>query len=151
MSQSLSQLYVHIVYHTKNNIPQIREQDEERLFAYMGAIIKDNQSIPIIINGVSDHVHILLILSKNVCMADIVEEIKKHSSRWIKTISPYYADFAWQGGYGGFSISQSIHKITKAYIARQKEHHKVVTFKDEYRGMLDEYEIEYDERYLWSD
>ncbi len=90
----------------------------------MGAIINDNASIPILINGVSNHVHILCIMSKNIQLAKLVEEIKRHSSRWIKTKSEYYAHFAWQGGYAGFSVSQSLHDIVKRYIERQEEHHK---------------------------
>ena len=105
MSQSLSKLYVHIVFHIKNKKIIMREKEQDSLYAYMGSIIKDNQSIPIIINGVEDHVHILCILSKNVALAKLVEEIKRHSSRWIKTQHNYYKTFAWQGGYGGFSVS----------------------------------------------
>jgi REP element-mobilizing transposase RayT len=117
----------------------------------MGAIIKDNDSIPILINGVEDHVHLLCILSKNLGLAKLVEEIKRHSSRWIKTKGAYYSNFAWQGGYGGFSVSPALHDKTKAYIANQKEHHKKMSFKDEYLLFLKEYGIEYDERYLWLD
>ncbi len=151
MAQSLSRQYIHIVFHIKNTSPYIRGNEEAELYAYMGSIIKDNESIPIIINGVSNHIHILLILSKNVCLAKIVEEIKKHSSRWIKTKSDYYSTFAWQGGYGGFSVSPSIHDRTKNYIKKQKEHHKAINFKDEYKMFLKEYKIEYNEDYLWND
>ena len=112
MSQSLSKLYVHAVFHIKYNSPKIRRQDKDELYAYMGAIIKDNQSVPIIINGVENHVHILFVLSKNIALAKIMEEIKRHSSRWIKTKGNYYSQFAWQGGYGGFSVSPSLHDKT---------------------------------------
>lgn len=118
------------------------------MYAYIGSIIKDNGSIPILINGTNDHVHILCVLSKNSSLANLVEEIKRHSSRWIKTINPYYSKFAWQGGYAGFSVSQSIHDKTKLYIANQEEHHKKMTFKEELIAFLKEYEIEFDERYL---
>ena len=151
MSQSLSKLFVHIVFHVKNNRYKIRKQERKSLYAYMGAIIKDNESIPIIINGVEDHVHILCVMSKNIALAKLVEEIKRHSSRWIKTIDLYYSHFAWQGGYAGFSVSPSLHDTTKRYIANQEEHHKKVTFKDEYLTFLEEYGIDYDEDYLWSD
>ncbi len=117
----------------------------------MGAIIKDNQSIPILINGVEDHVHILCIMSKNIALAKLVEEIKRHSSRWIKTKDSYYSNFAWQGGYGGFSVSQSLHSKTKQYIANQEEHHKKKSFREEYLLFLKEYGIDYNDQYLWSD
>lgn len=151
MSQSLSKIYVHITFHVKNNILKIRNEEKKELYAYMGSIIKDNGSIPIIINGVSDHVHILCIMSKNIALAKLVEEIKRHSSRWIKTRDTYYQQFAWQGGYGGFSVSPSIHGITKRYIETQEEHHKKVTYREELIQLFEEYGIEYDENYLWTD
>ena len=151
MSQSLSKLYVHAVFHIKYNSPKIRRQDENELYAYMGSIVKDNQSVPIIINGVENHVHILFVLSKNIALAKIMEEIKRHSSRWIKTKGNYYSQFAWQGGYGGFSVSPSLHDKTKRYISNQQEHHRKITFREEYLMFLKEYGIEYDERYLWKD
>lgn len=151
MSQSLSKLYVHAVFHIKYNSPEIRGQDKDELYAYMGSIIKDNQSIPIIINGVENHVHILFVLSKNIALAKIIEEIKRHSSRWIKTKGNYYSQFAWQGGYGSFSVSPSLHDKTKRYIRNQEEHHRKRTFKEEYLLFLKEYGIGYDERYLWKD
>ncbi len=151
MSQSLSKLYIHIVFHIKTTSCSIRKQEKKELYAYMGAIIKDNQSIPILINGVEDHVHILCIMSKNIALAKLVEEIKRHSSRWIKTKDSYYSNFAWQGGYGGFSVSQSLHSKTKQYIANQEEHHKKKSFREEYLLFLKEYGIDYNDQYLWSD
>lgn len=128
----------------------MREKEQDSLYAYMGSIIKDNQSIPIIINGVEDHVHILCILSKNVALAKLVEEIKRHSSRWIKTQHNYYKTFAWQGGYGGFSVSQSVVERTKRYIENQEEHHKKQNTKKEFILFLKEYGVEYDEKYIWE-
>ncbi len=151
MAQSLSQLYVHIIFRIKTTSVPIREQEADELYAYIGSIIKSQQSIPIIINGVGDHIHILCILSKNVALADLLEDVKKYSSGWIKTKDNYYKTFAWQGGYGGFSVSPSICEKTKKYIMNQKEHHKKVSFKDEYLLFLKEYGIEYDETYLWRD
>ena len=151
MSQSLSQLYVHIVFHVKQDRILIRKEDKHALYAYMGSILKDNKSIPIVINGVGNHVHILCIMSKNIALAKLTEEVKRHSSRWIKTQHPYYRNFRWQGGYGGFSVSQSLHDTVKRYIERQEEHHKNMSFRDEYISMLMDYGIDYDENYLWSD
>ncbi len=117
----------------------------------MGAIIRDNNSIPILINGVEDHVHILCVMSKNIALAKLVEEIKRHSSRWIKTKDSYYSQFAWQGGYAGFSVSSSIHDITKRYIANQEKHHEKMNFEKEYIMFLKEYGVDYNDEYLWHD
>jgi putative transposase len=151
MSQSLSKLYVHIIFHIKNPNAKIKKEEKNELYAYIGSVINDNQSIPIIINGVEDHIHILCIMSKNIALSKLVEEIKRHSSRWIKTKGRHYNQFAWQGGYGGFSVSPSLHDKTKRYIENQKEHHKKMSFEEEYLLFLKEYGIYYDERYLWSD
>ncbi len=151
MSQSLSKLYVHLIFHIKGSEVPIKNEDKNDLYAYIGAIIKDNESIPILINGTDNHIHILCVMSKNIALARLTEEIKRHSSRWIKTKGPYYNQFAWQGGYAGFSVSQSLHDKTKLYIQNQEEHHKKMTFKEELMAFLKEYGIEYDERYLWTD
>ena len=151
MAQSLSKLYIHLIFHIKVNSVTIRNEDKRNLFAYMGAIIKDNDSIPVLINGTNDHIHILCVMSKNVALAKLVEEIKRHSSRWIKTVNQHYKQFAWQGGYAGFSVSQSLHEKTRHYIEIQEEHHKKMTFNEELIAFLKEYGIEYDERFLWSD
>jgi putative transposase len=151
MGQSLSKLYVHLVFHIKNSLIPIRKEDNNHLYAYIGSIIKDNESIPILINGTENHVHVLCVMSKNIALAKLTEEIKRHSSRWIKTISPYYNQFGWQGGYAGFSVSQSLHDKTKEYIKHQEEHHKKMTFKEELIAFLKEYGVDYDERYLFTD
>lgn len=151
MAQSLSKIFMHIVFHIKYNSVEIRECDKERLYAYIGSVIKSNESIPIIINGTHNHIHILCVMSKNISLAKLVEEIKRHSSRWIKTLDDYYKTFAWQGGYGGFSVSATVHDRTKRYIENQEQHHQKLNFKDEYRMFLSEYKIEFDERYVWDD
>ena len=151
MAQSLSKLYVHIIFHVKSFCVRIKNHDKLKLYAYIGAIIQDNNSIPILINGTEDHVHILCVMSKNISMARLVEEIKRHSSRWIKTIDNFYNEFACQGGYAGISVSQSIHDKTKEYISNQEKHHKKVSFKEELLAFLREYGIEYNEDYLWRD
>ena len=144
-------MYVHLIFHIKGSKAPIRKEDNNDLYAYVGAIIKDNESIPILINGTGNHIHILCVMSKNIALAKLTEEIKRHSSRWIKTKGPNYNQFAWQGGYAGFSVSQSLHDKTKLYIQNQEEHHKKMTFKEELMAFLREYGIEYDERYLWTD
>lgn len=123
MSQSLSKLYTHMIFHTKNNQDMIKPDVEDELYAYLGGLLKQNRSVPIAINGIEDHVHILCIMSKNISLTDLIEELKRNSSRWIKTKGTQYAQFAWQGGYGGFSVSQSKVDVVKRYIENQKNHH----------------------------
>ncbi len=151
MSQSLSKLYIHIIFHIKKDGVEIGDDVRSELHAYIGAIIKDNGSTPIISNSVRDHIHILCVMSKNIVLSKFIEEIKRHSSRWIKTKGEQYQKFAWQGGYGGFSVSPSLHDKTKLYIEHQEEHHKKMTFREEYLMFLKEYGIEYEEQYLWTD
>ena len=150
MSHSLSKLYVHIIFHIKNNQIPIRQEDEKELYAYMGGIIKQKSSYPIKINGTENHIHILAIMSKNISLADFLEEIKKNSSRWIKTKGEHYEYFAWQKGYAGYSVSQSKVATVANYIERQKEHHKKYSFQDEYLKFLREYNVDFDENYLWE-
>ncbi|QQS49710.1 MAG: transposase [Bacteroidota bacterium] len=150
MSQSLTKLYIHLVFHIKYNSVPIRYQDKKMLYAYMGSIIKDNQSIPIIINGVENHVHILCVMSKTITLAKLTEEIKRHSSRWIKTLDDYYKNFAWQKGYAGFSVSYSGYDRVKKYIENQEEHHRKEPYRDELIKSLENYQIEYNEQYLFN-
>lgn len=150
MPQSLSKLYVHIIFHTKHNQPLISPEIEKELYAYIGGIIKENDSVPIIIGGIDNHIHILAVMSKNISLAKFVEELKRNSSRWIKTKDEKFQQFAWQGGYGAFSVSQSVVERVKNYIENQKEHHKKVSFQDEYVKFLSEYGIDYNSEYLWE-
>ena len=152
MPQSLSQLYVHIVFHVKKNRHcYIRPQEKKHLCAYIGSVIRDNESIPFAINGVKDHIHILCSMSKNISLAKLVENIKRHSSRWIKNKDKHYLHFCWQAGYGGFSVSSSLYEKTKRYIKNQEEHHQRVSPKDEYVLFLKEYGVDFNEKYLWDD
>ena len=150
MAQSLSKLYVHIVFHVKNNDVIIRPEDEKELYAYIGGIIKANEAVPIIINGTENHLHILTTMSKNLSLAKFVEEIKRNSSLWIKSKGQHYQSFAWQGGYAGYSVSQSKVAIVEKYIENQKEHHKTETFQDEYVKFLQKHNVDFDEKYLWA-
>ena len=150
MAQSLSKLYVHIIFHIKNNDVTIRSEDEKELYAYIGGIIKANEAFPIKINGTENHLHILTTMSKNLSLAKFVEEIKRNSSRWIKSKGTHYQFFAWQGGYAGYSVSQSKVPIIEKYIEKQKEHHITETFQDEYVKFLQEYNVDFDEKYLWT-
>jgi REP element-mobilizing transposase RayT len=148
MSQSFVQFYSHIVFHTKNNKNLIKEEIKDELYSYIGGILRNYKSIPIQIGGTSDHLHILCTLPKTMTCADLVEEFKKSSSKWIKSKGLEYNGFYWQDGYGAFSVSPSQLETVKKYIRNQKAHHQKVSFLDEYKSFLDEYGISYEERYL---
>ena len=151
MAQSLAQVYIHLVFHTKYNSVIIREEDLPALFAYVDGIIVNKKSMVIQIGGVPNHIHILCTLPRTVSMADFVEDIKKSSSKWIKTLNPYYSQFAWQGGYGIFSVSASAVEKVKRYVMNQKEHHRKKTFREEYEAFLQAYNIEYNPEFVFRD
>ena len=151
MAQSLSKIYIHLVFHIKTTSVAILPNDICRMQAYVGHLVNVTGCKVICVGGINDHVHILFLLSKDVAISHIVEEVKRNSSRWIKKTDAYYAAFAWQNGYGAFSVSQSVVEKTKEYIANQAEHHKRVSFQDEYRKFLELYGIEYNAEYVFRD
>ena len=151
MPQSLCKTYIHLIFHVKTTSPKIQDDDIDRIHSYIGQLVNNTGCIDIQVGGMADHVHILFILSKDVALSYVVEEIKRNSSRWIKSLSPKYSWFAWQGGYAALSVSQSVVDKTLAYIKNQREHHKKTSFQDEYRQFLKLYNIEYDERYVFTD
>ncbi len=150
MPQSLSSLLIHLIFSTKNRESFLTPEIEVELYPYIASIFKAMRSPALIIDGTSDHLHTLFSLSRVMAVADLVEEVKTESSKWIKTKGKDLRNFHWQSGYGAFSIAQSQVPAVKQYIRRQKEHHRRVTFKDEYRKFLNAYEVEYDERYVWD-
>lgn len=151
MAQSLSKIYVHLIFHIKTTSPQIRDKEVERIHSYIGMLVNATECSVIQVGGVSDHVHILFVLSKNVCLMHVVEEVKRNSSRWIKSLDAHYAKFEWQGGYGAFSVSQSVVDKTLQYIKRQREHHKKQTFREEYIEFLKTYNVDYNDGYVFRD
>lgn len=150
MPQSLSSILIHLVYSTKNREPLIEAHLESELYAYQATVFRELDCPSLAINGTSDHVHALFRLSRKAALCDVVEEVKKRSSKWIKTKSECLAHFQWQAGYGAFSIGESGVTNLKRYIARQKEHHRSKTFQEEFRTILEKYSVEYDERYVWD-
>ena len=150
MPQSLASILVHLVFSTKNRQPLIHPEIESELHPYLATVFRNLDSPTLALNGTEDHLHVLFRLSRKKSIAEVVEEIKTSSSRWIKGNGVQYADFYWQNGYGAFSIGESGVKALKRYIADQKEHHRRKTFQDEYREFLAKYRIEYDERYIWD-
>ncbi len=150
MPQSLSKVYVHITFSTKHHQSFIDEVIKTSLFEYVGGICKGMECNPLKVGGHRDHVHILCMLSRKVPQMKLLEEIKKQSSKWIKTKGPAYSGFYWQDGYGIFSVNPKETDIVVKYIENQQEHHKILTFKDEFRAFLKNYNVEYDERYVWD-
>ena len=150
MPQSLVKNYIHITFSTKKRQPFIDKTIENELFRYFGGICKNLECNPIIVGGYKDHVHILCLLSRKIALMKLVEELKSHSSKWIKSKGVRYQKFYWQNGYGGFSVAPSRVDEVKAYISNQEEHHKEKSFKEEYLTLLKAYDIEYDERYVWD-
>jgi len=150
MSQSLSQLYVHLVFSTKDRAPVLHPEISERLHDYLAGIFDEIDPHSLKIGSATDHVHSLFALSKNLALCKAVEHVKTGSSKWLKTLGPRFRDFHWQAGYGGFSVSQSEVPRVTAYISKQTEHHRRRTFQDEYRRFLQKYQVAYDERYVWD-
>lgn len=150
MAQSLSSILIHLVFSTKNREPFITPEIESELHPYMAKIFRGLKSPSITIGGPSDHIHILFSLARVITIADLVEEVKTNTSKWIKTKGPEFKNFHWQNGYGAFSIGQSSVAALKRYIQGQKEHHRRITFKNEYRKFLKAYKIDYDERFVWE-
>jgi len=150
MGQSLVKNYIHIVFSTKNHIPLIVPPFEQELHAYLAGICKNMECQPIKIGGFTDHVHILCMLSKKIALVKLLEEIKSHSSKWMKTKHESLKNFYWQDGYGTFSVNPSETDIVIQYIENQHEHHKKKTFQEEYRAFLKKYNVEYNERYVWD-
>ena len=151
MANTYTQLYTHIVFHTKSTGIVMRDEDLGRVFKYIGGIIRSEGSIPFAVGGVVDHIHILMTLPKTVTMSDFVRVIKAKSSKWLKSVDSCYESFQWQEGYGAFSVSPSVMERTKNYIFGQAEHHKTKSYHDEYCETLDAYGIKYDERYAFGD
>lgn len=150
MGQSLVKNYIHIVFSTKHREPTIDTTIEKELHNYLGGICKNMDCQPIIVGGFTNHIHILCMLSKKVALVTLMEELKSHSSKWIKSKGQNYHSFYWQDGYGAFSVNPKETEVVVNYITNQKQHHQGKTFENEYRAFLKKYEVEYDERYVWD-
>ena len=150
MAQSLARLYIHLVFSTKQRTPLLHDAIREPLHRYMAAVLQNFGCPPVLINSVADHAHILFELGRTVAVSKVVEEVKKSSSRWIKTQGAIYSFFAWQGGYGAFSVSASNVTVVRDYIANQQAHHQIMSFQEEYRALLERHHVAFDERYVWE-
>ena len=151
MSQSLAKIYTHIIFSTKHRYPFLTNDSlRAEMHAYLGGTCNNLNCPAIIVGGAADHVHILCVLSKNLAAADLIGEIKRSSSKWVKIKGLMVGKFAWQSGYGIFSVSQSQVESVREYITHQDDHHRKKSFQDEFRLFLKKYQTDYDERYVWD-
>lgn len=150
MPQSISHVYVHLIFSTKYRQPLIDDSIKEELYSYMGGICKHYECYPVQIGGYYDHIHILCTLSPKIPLMKLMEYVKKNSSKWIKTKGSAYAGFYWQTGYAAFSVSIYKVETVKRYIQNQYRHHQKKNFQDECRGIYKNYKIPYDEKYVWD-
>ena len=150
MAQSYTNILVHIVFGTKHREPLLERRILPSVLDFLAGGVKEQQGITLAINGVVDHVHILAKVRQDRTVSDLVRDIKARSSGWIHRTYPELSSFAWQRGYGAFSVSQSQIEVVRQYIANQEEHHKTKPFAEEFVQFLVANEIEYDERYLWD-
>jgi putative transposase len=151
MPQSLAQVYLHLVFSTKNRQAWLQDRAlREELYNYLGGTCRNLDSPSLITGGVADHVHILCRLGRGMTISNLIRELKRESSKWIKTKSSELFGFHWQEGYGAFSVSPGYVEELRKYIANQEEHHKTESFQDELRRILQLYQVAYDERYVWD-
>jgi REP element-mobilizing transposase RayT len=151
MPQSLAKILVHTMFSTKDRRPFLKDRAlRDELHCYLGGILSNLGCQPLIVGGVEDHVHYLCALSRTCTVVDMVKEVKRGSSLWVKTKGSGLDQFSWQNGYGAFSIGASQIEPVGEYIAGQEEHHWRISFQDELRTLLRRYGIEFDERYVWD-
>lgn len=151
MPQSLSAVYIHLVFSTKDRRPFFRDNTlRGSLHAQLGAISKSLDCPPLLVGGVEDHVHLLCRFARTITQAEWVKELKRVSNLWLKSQDPSFANFEWQGGYADFSVSQSNVDVVMSYISNQDVHHRKISFQDELRSLLRKHHIEFDERHLWE-
>ncbi|MBV8970344.1 MAG: transposase [Verrucomicrobia bacterium] len=149
MPQSLANLLTHLIFSTKNRESFLVDKDlRKRTHAYLAAVLNDLHCPALIVGGAKDHLHILCQLGRTNALSEVIEHIKVSSSKWLKTQG--IEKFAWQRGYGAFSISQSHVAEVIAYIENQEQHHERITFQEEYRLFLKRYRVPFDERYVWD-
>ncbi len=150
MAQSLVKNLIHLIYSTKNRHAWIPKEVRNGLYAYQAGIFRQWDSPALKVGGVDDHIHALFSLSKNYALKRVVEEVKKGSSKWMKSEGSRFQGFYWQHGYAAFSVSESNVDKTIRYIEHQEEHHRKITFQAELRLLLQRHDMDYEERYLWN-
>jgi REP element-mobilizing transposase RayT len=150
MAHTFTHLLVHLIFSTKDRQPLIDEHAGPRLFAYMGGILREIGCHPVLINGPADHVHALTTVPPTRALSDLMRLLKTNSSRWVHDEFPHLKHFAWQTGYGAFGVSRSNADEVERYVASQQEHHRHVTFQEEFEAFLKRHGVAYDPRYVWE-
>jgi len=150
MPQSLSQLYAHLIFSTKDRFPFLKYDIRGRVHGYLATVLRDMGSPFVVVGGVDDHIHILFDMGRIHPAKDFVEQVKRESSKFVKTLRPNLGKFYWQSGYGIFSVSPTHRESVVLYVNNQEEHHLKTSFQDEYRDFLNRYGIEFDEQYVWD-
>ncbi|KPA13218.1 transposase [Candidatus Magnetomorum sp. HK-1] len=150
MPQSLSKALLHVIFSTKNRDRIISKNIQPKLYAYTAGICRKIESQAYRVGGTDNHIHIACSLPRTLTISKLLEEVKKSSSKWLKTQDDTLRTFSWQAGYGAFSLGQSQIDDLLKYIDNQEQHHKIKTYKEEFKDLLHKYNIEYDERYLWD-
>ena len=150
MAHTYTNLLTHLIFSTKDRVPSLDTELKARLFPYMGGIIRELGSTALIINGPTDHVHILASLSPKLGVSELVGKVKANSSGWVHREFPQHRTFAWQTGFAAFSVSQSVRQSVHDYIANQEEHHRKVTFQEELLAFYRRNEIQFDPRYVFE-
>jgi len=150
MPQSFCQLYAHLIFSTKDRVRFLDDAIRPRVHAYLATVLRDLGAPFVVVGGTVDHVHILFDLGKKHAPPGYVEQVKKESSKFVKTLGTEYTKFFWQRGYGMFSVGPTHVPDVEAYVRGQEEHHRKMTFQEEFRAFLERYGIEYDERYVWD-
>ena len=148
MSDSYSNLLYHIVFSTKERRPLITTEYEVRLYDYIGGMVRKVGGISLELNGTSDHIHLLAKLRPDCALSDVLRDLKANATGWMHDVFPSLRNFSWQRGYGAFTVSQASVAAVRQYIARQKEHHRNISFRDEFIQFLKENDIQYDERFI---
>jgi len=148
MPDSYTHLLYHIVFSTKDRHPLIKADHQVRLYDYIGGTIRAAGGISLELNGTEDHVHLLAKLRPDRALSDVLRDLKANASGWMHEVFPSLKNFSWQRGYGAFTVSYSNVEEVRHYIARQKEHHQKISFRDEFIQFLRANGIEYDERYI---
>ncbi len=151
MSQSLANILLHIIFSTKNRFPFLATPEvRDEMHSYLATLFRSYDSPALIVGGVTDHVHTLCALSRNIAVAELVKQTKKNSSKWIKSKGGILTKFHWQNGYGAFSVSESQQERVRRYILNQENHHQRISFQDEFRAILQKHKLESNERYVWD-
>ena len=150
MANTYTSLYYHIVFSTKRRVPYIRAEIEQRVWEYMGGVARHHKTTALQIGGIDDHIHALIMAPPTIAPSQIAQYIKGDSSKWIHETFPELHAFAWQEGYGAFTVSKSGVEAVVGYIQRQRAHHQGSDFQVEYREFLERHAVEYDERYVWG-